>query len=461
MDKTVSSRIQPIEQSCYWLSQRQDYLASAKLEGQNQSAEIVIVGGGFTGLWTAYFLKELSPDLDVAVVEQAQVGYGASGRNAGIVGTCLDFSPELSIIHFGKREAETLACIGRRNIEELAAFATDCDFEQVGQLHVALNDAQLKACQNSVQVASELGFQGYELLGKDELQQELNSPLYQGGIFMPDNGIIDPLKLVDKLKTASMEKGVRFFENSRVTGIEGHRVDTEDASIRFGRLVLATDSYSHHLAPRLLRYFIPVHEYVLASDPLTDAEMNLIGWQNRQGVTDGRIFFNYYRLTADNRIIWGGTSEAVYYSQNQVNRSCDYSKTHFDALHESFKLHFPQLTQLKFPYAWGGPIAVSTRLTPFFGTLCKGRIIYGLGYSGHGIGSTRLAGKILSHIAVARRSELLDLQMVRFKPFPCPPASIRTLSVQALSRSLQNLDQGCKPDLFLQALKMFGMDFTH
>src|SRR5262249_25349426 len=151
-------------------------------------------------------------------------------------------------------------------------------------------------------------------------------------------------------------------------------------------------------------------------------------------------FFNYYRLTADQRILWG-TSEAMYYPPNRVQESCDHSPRHYDSLRTSFLRHFPQLADLQFPYAWGGPIASTTRLTPCFGELQGGKIHYALGYTGHGIGSTRIAGKILAHHVLDRPTELSDLAMVRKSPFPYPPEPIRSFAVNAVTRSLRNVDQ--------------------
>src|SRR5262249_44168447 len=155
------------------------------------------------------------------------------------------------------------------------------------------------------------------------------------------------------------------FERSRVLGIEPQKplLRTDGGSITADKIILATDAYTHHLFPRLLYRFLPLYDYVLCSEPLDDAQHAALGWRNRQGVTDGRTFFNSYRLTADRRVLFG-TSEACYYPKNRVDTDCDHSEPHYAALLESFHRHFPApaLAGLKFPYAWGGPIASTTRL---------------------------------------------------------------------------------------------------
>ena len=447
-----------IEQCSYWLASRTDYQVSSP-PNQDISADVAIVGAGFTGLWTAYFLKKLDPNLDVVVVEQQVVGYGGSGRNAGIVSACIDHSHALAISHFGREDAERLAKIGLNNIDELAEFASDCDYEKTGQLHVALTEAQMEDCRSSAEVASSMGIGGHKFLNAEETRAELNSPLYLGAAWVPGGGIVNPVKLADKIKRECESMGVRFFERSRVESIGKGEIRTAGAKISAPKIVLATDSYTHHLVPQLLWRFIPLYDYIVVSEPLSQSQLDLIGWKNRQGVTDGRTFFNYYRLTADNRILWG-TSEAMYYAPNRVDESCDHSEAHYADLDVSFKRHFPQLKDLQFPFKWGGPIASTTRLTPFFGTIHDGAVIYGLGYTGHGIGSTRVSGKVMAHMATARPSELLELEMVKKKPFPYPPEPIRGMAVRAVTDSLRKVDKGESPNILLKALDIFGIGFS-
>jgi len=172
---------------------------------------------------------------------------------------------------------------------------------------------------------------------------------------------------------------------------------------------------------------------------------------------DGRTFFNYYRLLKDDRILWG-TSDASYYG-NRVDAAFDHSMRHYRELQESFDRHFPQI-QTTFDYAWGGPIASTTRLTPFFGHQLDGRLLYALGYTGHGIGSTRVAGKILAHMALDAKSELLDLDLAKKKPMPYPPEPLRSLAIKIVTSSLRKVDAGHKPNLVLFMLDRLGIGFS-
>jgi glycine/D-amino acid oxidase-like deaminating enzyme len=256
---------------------------------------------------------------------------------------------------------------------------------------------------------------------------------------------------------------VRFFERTRVVRIEaagaGVRLRSAAGELRARKAILATSAYSHHLLPRLRFRFIPFYDYIVVSDPLTEDQRTAIGWRGRQGIADVRSFFKYYRLTADDRILWG-TSEAAYYRGNRVDASCDHSERHYRELRESFRRHFPALGDLEFPYAWGGAICATTRFTPFFGSVEGGRILYGLGYTGHGLGTTHLAGRILAHMALERPSELLDLALVRRKPFPYPPEPLRSLAVAAVTRALRRVDAGGRPGLLLRCLDAMGIGLS-
>ena len=450
-----------IEKSCFWLA-TYDQVSCPPLQEQIH-CDIGIIGAGFTGLWTALFLKELSPETDVVVLEQGIAGYGGSGRNAGMLGETIDHSHALAVVHFGWEEARRLAALGRKNVEEMIAFLAgnkiDCDLERTGRLAVALTAAQVEEARRNIEIADRLGITDTRLLSAAEVRSELNSPLYLGGTFAPGGGILNPVKLVDGLKRVALERRVRIFERTAVRRIENGKIHADSGTVSADRVILATDAFTHHLFPQLLRRFIPLYDYILVSEPLSTNEFSLIGWRDRQGVTDGRTFFNYYRLTADNRILWG-TSEAMYYSRNRVDESCDHSKSHYAALRESFIRHFPQLSQVTFEYAWGGPIASTTRLTPFFGTLAGGRVLYGLGYTGHGIGSTRIGGKILAHMALERPHELLELSMVRKKPFPYPPEPLRSFAVSAVTGALRKVDAGNKPNWLLRFLDRLGIGFS-
>lgn len=158
-------------------------------------------------------------------------------------------------------------------------------------------------------------------------------------------------------------------------------------------------------------------------------------------------------------MLWG-TSEAVYYRNNRVDPSCDHSPRHYESLRASWRRTFPQLAELAWPYAWGGPICSTTRLTPYFGRALGQRAYYALGYTGHGLGSTRLAGRILAHMVLERQSELLSLALVKKPPFPYPPEPLRGWAVESVTRALRKVDQGEAPGALLRLLERMGIGFS-
>lgn len=466
MSSAPRGALPPIEASCFWLADLPARPSRPALAG-DQRADIAIVGGGFTGLWTALFLKELAPEKEIVLLEGERIAHGASGRNAGQIGETFDHSHTLAIQHFGEDEARRLALLARRNLDEMEAFLNaegiDADFARAGQLVLALTKAHTRDVEVAEASASLLGIDDWRRLETEETRERLGSPLPLCALFAPKAATVHPAKLATGLARVAEAGGVRILENSSVTFVErrdsGLQLTTAGGELRVERAVLATNAYSHLLEPRLARRFLPLYDYVIASEPLDAVQKKAIRWQGREGVTDFRSFFNYSRLTADDRVVWG-SSEAVYHRGNGVGAAFDHAPAVYTALEASFARFFPDLTGLRFPYRWGGPIAATTRFTPFFGSLHGGRLLYGLGYTGHGVGTTRVAGRLLAHLALERQSELAELALVRKKPFPYPPEPLRGWSVGAVTRALRRLDEGGSPSLFLRLLDRLGLGFS-
>lgn len=341
--------------------------------------------------------------------------------------------------------------------------AIDAEFARVGQLVLALTEAHTRDVDVALAAARQLGINDWSLLDGEETRERLGSPLPLCALFAPKAATVHPAKLAAGLARVAEGKGVRIYEHSPVTGIEkegaGLRLSLRGGALRAPRAVLAANAYSHLLAPRLARRFLPLYDYVIASEPLTGAQRACIRWQGREGVTDCRSFFNYSRLTADHRVVWG-SSEAVYFRGNGIGPQHDHAPSVYAALEASFARFFPDFGEVRFPYRWGGPIAATTRFTPFFGALHSGRLLYGLGYTGHGVGTTRVAGRLLAHLALERKSELAELALVRKAPFPYPPEPLRRWSIAAVTRALRRVDEGLAPGLLLRILDRMGIGFS-
>jgi glycine/D-amino acid oxidase-like deaminating enzyme len=462
----MSAPRRPIEDACYWLSRRERRPLTEPLLGVH-TADVAIVGAGFTGLWTALHLRALAPSLGIVVLERGSVAHGASGRNAGMLSSTIDHSHGLAIEHFGLEEATRLAAVGRRNVREmtdsLEAHGIDCDLERTGILTAALSDAHLESLEASAEDARAVGLDDWRLLGGDEMRAEIRSPRYHGALLDPGGAILDPVKLTDGLARRAKHLGIACYERTPVLSLDtdsrGVNVRTARGEVRARTCILATSAYTHRLLPHLTFRFVPLYDYVLVSEPLTGAQRAILGWRARQGVNDCRSFFNYYRLTKDDRVLWG-TSEALYFSGNRVDDDCDHSEPHYARLRESWAFHFPELADLGFPYAWGGAICATTRFTPFFGRAMGGAVLYGLGFTGHGLGTTHLAGKILAHMALGRPHPVLDLRIVREPPFPYPPEPIRNWAIRKVTRDLRSVDLGESPSLLLRVLDGLGIGLS-
>jgi glycine/D-amino acid oxidase-like deaminating enzyme len=223
-------------------------------------------------------------------------------------------------------------------------------------------------------------------------------------------------------------------------------------------VVLATNAFPS-LVKRLRPYTVPVYDYVLVTEPLSAAQLASVGWRNRPGVSDSGNQFHYYRLTADNRILWGGY-DAVYHFGRVMRASYDQRPATFARLAEHFFTTFPQLEGIGFSHRWGGAIDTCSRFCAFYGTAHRGRVAYALGYTGLGVGATRFGARVMLDLLSGERTELTELELVRSKPVPFPPEPFAYLGVQATRWSLDRADQRSgRRNLWLRALDAAGLGF--
>jgi glycine/D-amino acid oxidase-like deaminating enzyme len=252
-------------------------------------------------------------------------------------------------------------------------------------------------------------------------------------------------------------------EESRVTSLQrragGVRVVVEGGGlVDAANVVVATSAYSGWLR-RLVPLFVPVYDYVLVTEPLTPAQRDAIGWQDREGASDAGNQFHYFRRTADDRILWGGY-DAIYHPGNRVSPDHDRRPETFERLARNFTAAFPQLDGIRFTHRWGGAIDTTTRFTVTFGETMGGRVHYALGYTGLGVGSARWAAGILRDRLLRPDSLRLRLRFVRSRPFPIPPEPIRTPAVELMRREVIRADeQDGRRSAFLHALDMLGIGF--
>jgi glycine/D-amino acid oxidase-like deaminating enzyme len=429
-------------------------------------ADVVVVGAGFTGLWTALHLTDRDPALDVVVLEADTVGYGASGRNGGFVEPSLTHGLTNGLNHFSE-EMDELNRLGGDNFRELVAFVADhridCGLEETGTLAVATAPWQLDDLAAGADLHQAAGDQ-VELLDADAVRAELDSPTYLGGLHLPANGaMVDPGALAHGLADVAVSRGITIHERSPVRRLErsgaGVRAGTVAGEVVAERAVLATNAYSHKLLRRTARHFVPVYDYVLLTEPLTAEQLARIGWKRRQGVSDAGNQFHYYRLTRDDRILWGGY-DAIYRFGSPVGSRRDHRRATYDLLARHFRDTFPQLGDVRFDRWWGGPIATTTRFTVTFGDALDGRVVYALGYTGLGVAATRFAGQVLTARLLDPASPLLGLKLTSTAPVPFPPEPLRYVGVELTRRAMARTDRrGGRRGAWLQLLDRAGIGF--
>jgi glycine/D-amino acid oxidase-like deaminating enzyme len=426
--------------------------------------DLCIVGGGYTGLWAALYAKQLAPEREVTVIEATRCGAGASSRNGGFLNYSLTHGIENGRVRFAP-ELERLEALATRNYDELTAdlgtHRIDAEFEPTGELDVALSAGQLADLEEAARAFEEFG-QRAELLDKQAIQAEVHSPLYHGGLWLQTGAaIVNPAKLADGLRQAALASGVQIFEHSRVRRLQPRRAGVEaitDAGVvRAAKVLIATSAYEP-LLKAIGRYVAPVYDYALMTEPLTPQQLDSIGWRRRQGIGDGGNQFHYYRLSADNRILWGGY-DAVYRYGGPVRPDLDDHEATFARLSQNFFTNFPQLEGLRFSHRWGGAIDTCSRFSVFFGGAFGGRAVYALGYTGLGVGASRFGGRTGLDLLDGRATEATALQFVRGRPVPFPPEPLRSVVIQLTRNRIAAADRSGERGLWLRTLDRLGLGF--
>jgi glycine/D-amino acid oxidase-like deaminating enzyme len=422
--------------------------------------DLLVVGGGYAGLWTALHAAQRNPDRRIVLIEANRIGWAASGRNGGFVDASLTHG-----LANGKarwpNDIDTLEAMGRDNLDgmqaDIVSLGLDAEWQRTGMLSVATEPHQVDWLADAA-----VGGEG-QLLGLREVRDEVHSPTYLAGLFNPDScAIAHPAKLAFELARACREAGVHIYEHTNAQHLDSAgvalRVHSDTATFTCRNAVLATNVF-----PSLLRrnrlHTVPVYDYVLATEPLTDAQLDRIGWRHRQGIGDCANQFHYYRLTMDNRIVWGGY-DAVYHFGRRVNDRYEDRTAIYRRLAAHFFITFPALDDVWFTHRWAGAIDTNTRFCAHWGLARDGRVAYVNGFTGLGVGAARFAADVsldlLDHEPTART----ELEMVRSRPLPFPPEPLTSIGIQATRWSLDRADHSAgRRNILLRALDALGLGF--
>ncbi|MBK5307231.1 MAG: FAD-dependent oxidoreductase, partial [Frankiaceae bacterium] len=377
-------------------------------------ADLAVVGGGYTGLWTALLAKERDPGRDVALLEARTVGWAASGRNGGFCSASLTHGLRNGLDRF-PTEMSLLERLGRENLDGIERAVRehriDCSFERTGELTVATAPWQADDLRELPGLAESVGTT-LEWLEQDEVRSKVDSPTYLGGVL--DRGgvaMLDPARLARGLREACLRLGVRIWENTPVTDLAGTSAGVV-LRTPYGRLTARHVALGTNAFPPLLRrlssYVVPVWDYALMTEPLTDAQRAAVGWADRHGMADAGNLFHYYRVTDDWRILWGGY-DAVYRFGGRTDDAMERNPETFLRLAEHFFETFPQLEGLRFTHAWGGIIDTCSRFSPFWGTAHGGRVAYAAGYTGLGVGASRFGATVVVDLLAGEQTECTAL----------------------------------------------------
>jgi glycine/D-amino acid oxidase-like deaminating enzyme len=452
-----------------WLDSPLRPAARAAVDG-DVTVDLVIVGGGFTGLWAALLAAEENPGRSIALLEAGTIGWAASGRNGGFCSASLTHG-----LANGRQrwpdEMATLLRLGTENLDAIEAaidrYRIDCDFRRDGDLVVAVTDWQMDELRALHDLDAALGGTS-ELLDVEQTRTRAESPTYRGGLRdRSGTAVLDPARLVWGLAAAAEGLGVTIHEGSRVVGVrdEGDRarLDVQVSgggrfSVRASRVVLGTNAFPSPLR-RFRPFTVPVWDHVLATEPLTDQQWDALGWAGDYGISDAGNQFHYYRTTADRRIVWGGYDALYYYGSDLSPHRTRRTSTE-KALSEHFFATFPQLTGVRFSHAWAGAIDTSTRFTAFWGRGLGGKLATVAGYTGLGVAASRFGAQVALDLVDGRSTERTALAMVRRPPVPFPPEPVRWAGITLTRRSLARADaaQG-RRDLWLRTLDRLGLGF--
>lgn len=451
------------EHSVFW---RDDLPASllpdrAPLVGTHR-ADLVVVGGGYTGLWTALLATERDPGAKVIVVEAQRVGWAASGRNGGFCEASLTHGHDNGMARWPK-EMPLIERLGLENLDAIEAsektYGMDFQFERTGQFAPATEPHQVDWLK---EWAAE-GEEGVVYLDRAEARASVDSPTYLAAVWEQRScGLVHPARMAAELARVCEERGVEIFERSRVTALDtsgsGVVVVTDGGRVEASRAALGTNVFPSLLKRNRLMT-VPVYDYVLMTEPLTAEQRASIGWQDRQGIGDLANQFHYYRLTRDDRILFGGY-DAIYHYGRHVKPEYENRPQTWERLASHFFTTFPQLEGLRFTHQWAGAIDTSTQFTAFFGTARERRIAYAQGFTGLGVGSTRFAGEVMLDLLDGVSNERTELEMVRKRPLPFPPEPAAAIGINATRWSLDRADHNRgRRNLLLKTLDALGLGF--
>ncbi|SDZ93022.1 NAD(P)/FAD-dependent oxidoreductase [Microbulbifer marinus] len=428
----------------YWLDSSERPAEEPAL-ARDVRCSLLIVGGGFTGLWAAVQAKEADPQREVILIEANSIAIGASGRPAAILSTSVMHGLE-NAQRLYPEDMEVLEQLGKENLDGFRAtierYGIDCDLEWGGELTVAVGPEGIPDIEKEYKLYRRYGHDAH-LLDEAAIRREISSPLFSGGLWSKKrSGTVHPAKLAWGLKRVAQELGVAIFENTPMLRNRKKRggvfVQTPDGSIHADKVLLATNAFADG-SKKIRRRVTAIRDRIVVTEPLTAEQMESIGWKNRQGIYDTRTQLNYMRLTADNRILFGG--RLAYFFGDNTDPEQDKTPEPYVRLVDNFYRTFPMLRGIRFTHAWSGPIALTTRMAVHYQHYHGGRMLYAGGYSGFGVTATRFGARVGLAILDDKNVPERTLKFASSQPNYIPPEPFRWLGAQITMYALDTLDE--------------------
>jgi glycine/D-amino acid oxidase-like deaminating enzyme len=428
----------------WWLEEAGPVEATAPLEGDT-SADVVVVGGGYLGLWTAWQLKSLEPACDVVVLEESLAGHGPSGRNGGFVSTLWDDLPILRD-RVGDERALDVVRASERGVHGIGEWCervgVDAWYRAAPTLVVATSEAQLDASEHAIEACEALGApEEIRHLKADELRARCDAG-FLGGAILRTSATVQPARLAVGLRAKVVEAGVRLHERTPVRRLRADKVVvTPRGRVRAGAAVLAVNSATAGFPGFRLAHAV-ASSHIVLTEPVPDV-LEELGWTGGEPIADGRTLLHYLRTTRDGRIAFGWGGGRMGFGARPLGR-LDVDPDAARTARDDLLRFFPQLRGRRVTHAWGGPIDVSPTHLPVFGS--RGRVHHGFGFTGNGVGPAYLGGEILARLALDRRDELTRLAIVDPDRKLMPPEPLRwaggSLIRSALVRADRAEDEG-------------------
>jgi len=427
----------------FWLATYGEYIPDPALQG-DLKVDIAIIGAGFTGLSTAYNLRKQDPGLSVAVLEAEVVGFGASGRNGGFSMTLFGLEPAVTKLLFSHEKTVEAHRYMERSVDYVDDLIKEHDLQSdywfPGFLRAATTSGYVNRIQHDLELLTSMGITGISWIDEGEIKKEVNSPRFLGGWWEPRSGLLNPAKHVRELKRIAIQLGAKVYEETPVLEIQrdaDFTLTTHHGKIIAKKVIFATNAYSH-LIPQLKRKQIPAFTHMIVTEPLSQAQLNEIGWKNRQGIEDARNLVHYFRLTIDNRLTIGGSDVSLAYGGDMER---DMNNDTFTQLENDILWLFPHLKGIRITHRWGGPVSVPLQMAPAIGYLGDERAMYSLGCVGHGVSMTHLNGCTLADLALERKTDLTEVWFVNRHMIPWPPEPIRMAASQVIRGYLRLEDR--------------------